>query len=65
MPDGYAEQEAPQSIEIVALGVFGDDALRGEWQSEMDDVADHLQPGPDVHVDAELNAADPSGEQDL
>ena len=60
-----AEQEAAQPVEIVALGVFGNGALRGERQSEMDDVADHLQPGPGIDVDAELDAAHPARQQDL
>jgi hypothetical protein len=60
-----ADQEAAQSVEIVALGVFGDGALRRERQAEMDDVADHLQPGPGIDVDAELGAAHPARQQDL
>ena len=43
----------------------GNDALRGERQAEMDDVADHLQPGPGIDVDAELDAAHPARQQDL
>ena len=60
-----ADQEAAQPVEVVALGVFGNDALRGERQAEMDDVADQQQPGPGVDVDAELDAAHPARQQDL
>ena len=60
-----ADQEAAQSVEITALGVFRDGALRGQRQSEMDDVADHLQPGPGIDIDAELDAAHPARQQDL
>ena len=60
-----AEQEAAQSVEVVALGVFRNGALRRQRQAEMDDVADHLQPGPGIDVDAELDAAHPARQQDL
>ena len=48
-----------------ALGVFRNEALRGDRQAEVDDVADQQHPGPDVDVDAEFEAAHPAGEQDL
>jgi hypothetical protein len=47
------------------LGVFGNEALRGGAEAEVDHAADQQHPGPGVDVDAEIEAAHPARQQNL
>ena len=60
-----AREIAAQQIERPALGVFRHEALRRRRQAEVGKVADQQHPGPDVDIDAELEASHPAREQDL
>ena len=60
-----AGQIAAQQVEGLGLGVFRNEALRGERHAEMHDVTRHQQQGPHIDIRAELIAAHPAREQNL
>src|SRR6185437_6678011 len=60
-----AAEETAQQREVPMLDVFGDQALRRRAESEIDHAADQEHPGPDVDIDAELEAAEPARQYDL
>ena len=63
-PAAAAEKAAQQS-EAFLLGIFGDEALRGRAQSEIDHAADQKDPSPAINVNAELEAPHPARQQNL
>jgi len=71
-PDGDSQcgpatagQETAQKRERAALAVLRDEALRCCPEPEVDRLPDQHHPGPDIDVDAELEAAHPAREQHL
>ena len=60
-----AAEIATQQREPLVFGVFGDEALRGRAEPEVDDATDQQQPGPGIDVDAEFEAAEPARQHNL
>ncbi|HEX6720964.1 MAG TPA: hypothetical protein VF107_05315, partial [Burkholderiaceae bacterium] len=59
------DQEAAQRVDLVVVGVFGNESLRDQRQAEMHGVAGEHEPGPHRDIDAEVEAAHPARERDL
>ena len=60
-----AAEIAAQQRELAVLGVFGNEALRGRAEAEIDHAADQQHPRPGIDVDAEFEDAHPSRQQNL
>ena len=60
-----AAEIAAQQRELAVFGVFGNEALRGRAEAEIDHAADQQHPGPGIDVNAEFEDAHPSRQQNL
>ena len=56
---------AAQEVIELALAIFRDEALRSGREPEIERLTEQQHPGPDIDVDAELEASHPACEQDL
>ena len=63
-PTASADEPTQQS-DKAALAVFRNETLRGGSEPEIDGLAEQQHPGPDIDIDAELEAAHPAREQHL
>ena len=55
----------PRSRSNAAVAIFRNEALGRGGEPEIDNVAEQQHPGPDIDVDAELEAAHPARQQHL
>ena len=60
-----AVNETAQQREFLVLGVFRNKALRRGAESKIALATDQEQPGPGIHVNAELELAKPARQHDL